>query len=94
MQMYKDLLPQKLETTPYKPSIVQQHNSHSPTAAGAHEFSFSQQDERDLPPKYKFKPSSIIERKESGAVKLKKRLKPEMIDKNSDRAATAQAPQM
>ena len=45
-------------------------------------------------PKQKIKPSSIIERKESGAVKLKKRLKPELIDKNSDRAATAQSPQM
>ena len=86
MQMYKDLLPNKQETTPYKPSVVQQHNSHSPTAAGAHEFSFSQQDERDLPPNQKIKkikPSSIIERKESGAVKLKKRLQPEMIDKNN-----------
>ena len=39
--MYKDLLPQKLETTPYKPNVIPQHNSHSPAAAKAHEFSFS-----------------------------------------------------
>ena len=87
--MYKDLLPQKLETTPYKPNVITQHNSHSPAAAKAHEFSFSQQDERDLPPKQKIKTSGIIERKDSGAVKIKKRLKPEMIEKSSDRAATA-----
>ena len=42
----------------------------------------------------KIKAGSIVERKESGAVKIKKRLKPEMIEKTSDRAATAQAPQM
>ena len=42
-----------------------------------------------MPPKQKIKTSSIIERKDSGAVKIKKRLKPEMIEKTSDRAATA-----
>ena len=35
------------------------------------------------------KTGSMAERKDSGAVKIKKRLKPEMIEKTSDRAATA-----
>ena len=42
-----------------------------------------------MPPKQKIKTSSIIERKDSGAVKIKKRLKPDVIEKTSDRAATA-----